>query len=236
MSNSNKKINSIILGFSIAAIAYILLFLLIPFPKRAASWISFSFTVISVAAGLAICLYAFGGKDTLISKLYGFPVFRIGYLYVAAQLIAGVIICLIAAFVAVPYWVALAVSILLAAAAAIGVLVVDNARDYVEEMEEDAERVTKAVKLFQLNISAIVDCCTDTEIKKELEKLEEKFRFSDPVSSPATEEIEARLSTKLDVLKSLVSSTGAKPEEIRRKITDLNQLLAERNRICKASK
>ena len=63
----------------------------------------------------------------------------------------------------------------------------DNARDIIEKTESEIERVTKATKIFNLNIASVLDLCTELSVKKELEELAESFRFSDPVSSDATE-------------------------------------------------
>lgn len=232
--NMNKKNKSIIAVYGILALIYLIVFVIIPFPKNAASWISFSFTFVSFVLSLGITLYAFGKGDTLTSKFYGFPIFKIACLYPIVQFAAGVVICLIAAFVAVPYWIALLLSIVILGVFGIGVIATDNVRDFIEENEAQIESATKATKLFNLNMYSVLDLCTEQNVKKELEKLAESFRFSDPVSSDATEEIENAIMEKLENLKiNIVSSTA---DENIAKIAELKNMLAERNRICKASK
>ena len=71
-------------------------------------------------------------------------------------------------------------------------------------------------------------------MKIELEKLAESFRFSDPVSSDATEDIESNIMEKLENMKIGISSSTVDENIV--KITELKNLLAERNRICKMSK
>lgn len=110
----------------------------------------------------------------------------------------------------------------------------DNARDIIEENEAEIERVTKATKIFNLNIASVLDLCSDVTVKKELEKLAESFRFSDPVSSDATEDIESTIMEKLEDLK--INITAFSADENIEKITELKNLLAERNRICKMNK
>ena len=230
----NKKAKSAIAVFAIIAFVYAFCFIIIPFPKNAASWISFVFTLISVIAGLGIFTYAFKNGDSLVSKIYGFPIFRIGYLYIAAQFIVGVLICLVAAFVAVPYWVALVLSIILLGLASIGVIATDNTRDIIEEIEEETERVTKATKIFNLDIQAIVDLCTEESVKKELVKLAEAIKYSDPVSSEATEDAENTLFEEISILRELIEVNDT--EKSLTQITKVTNLLNERNRICKAFK
>lgn len=232
--NMNKKNKSIIAVYSILAFIYLIAFVIIPFPKNAASWISFVFTLVSFVLSLGVALYVFGKDDEMTSKFYGFPIFKIAYMYPLVQFVVSVIICLIAAFVAVPYWVALILSLGILGVSAIGVIATDNARDIIEENEAEIERVTKATKLFNLNVSSVLDLCTEPSVKKELEKLAESFRFSDPVSSDATEEIENTIMEKIENLKISISSSDS--DENIAKITELKNLLAERNRICKMNK
>lgn len=232
--NMNKKNKSIIAVYGILAFIYLIAFVIIPFPKNAASWISFVFTLVSFVLSLGVTLYVFGKDDEMTSKFYGFPIFKIAYMYPLVQFAVGVIICLIAAFVAVPYWVALILSLIILGVSAIGVIATENARDIVEENEAEIERVTKATKLFNLNVSSVLDLCTEPSVKKELEKLAESFRFSDPVSSDATEDIESTIMEKLENLKISISSSDS--DENIAKITELKNLLAERNRICKMNK
>lgn len=232
--NMNKKNKSIIAVYGILALIYLIAFVIIPFPKNAASWISFVFTLISFVLSLGVSLYVFGKDGEMTSKFYGFPIFKIAYMYPVVQFAVGVIICLIAAFIAVPYWIALILSLVILGASAIGVIATDNARDIIEENEAEVERVTKATKMFNLNISSVLDLCTEPSVKKELEKLAESFRFSDPVSSDATEEIESAIMEKLENLK--ISITSSSADENIEKITELKNLLDERNRICKMNK
>lgn len=232
--NMNKKNKSIIAVYGILAFIYLIAFVVIPFPKNAASWISFVFTLISFVLSLGVSLYVFGKDDEMTSKFYGFPIFKIAYVYPLIQFVVGLIICIVAAFVAVPYWIALILSLIILGASVIGVIATDNARDIVEQTEAESERVTKATKMFNLNIASVLDLCTEPSVKIELEKLAESFRFSDPVSSDATEDIENTIMERLENLKLGISSSSA--DENIAKITELKNLLAERNRICKVSK
>ena len=232
--NMNKKNKSIIAVYAILAFIYLIAFITIPFPKNAASWISFVFTLISFVLSLGVTLYVFGKDDEMTSKFYGFPIFKIAYMYPLVQFAVGVIICIIAAFVAVPYWIALILSLIILSVSAIGVIATDNARDIVEQTEAESERFTKATKMFNLNIASVLDLCTEPSVKKELEKLAESFRFSDPVSSDATEDIESIIMEKLDNLKLKINYLSA--EDSISKINEIKNLLSERNRICKVSK
>ena len=118
----NKRQKSGIAIFGIIAAVLVLTTLIIPFKKPGASWTMFAFSLISIASSAYICLLAFKNTKDLMSKFYGFPVFRIGVLYVVIQLALTVVIYIIGAFVDVPFWVGFLLSVLLGGAAAIGSL------------------------------------------------------------------------------------------------------------------
>ncbi len=229
-----KKSKSVIAVYAILLFVYVLAFLIIPFHKIAASWISFAFTIIAIASSLLVFNFAFNAKETLVSKIYGYPIFRVGAAYALAQLALGIVICAIAAFVAVPYWVALLLSIILLGAAAIGVIITDNTRDLVEEVDERVKVDTKNATRFQIDIAGIVDICENTEVKADLEKLNELFRFSDPVTNDETREVEESIKTMLSELKTIV--VDGSTDDIKALIKKITNALNERNRICKASK
>lgn len=231
---ANKKNISIIAVYAIIEIVYAVVFLALPVFKTPANLIMFIFTLVSIGISCTVCLYVFGKEGALKSKVYGFPVFRLAYIYPLVQFGLSVVIGLISLIVYVPFFVALVASVILLGVALVGLIATENVKDIVEETENEVERATKAVKLFTLNIASAVDLCPDEKAKKELLKLSEDFRFSDPVSSEATEEIEMEIMHKLEALTlSIPKMTG---EEISAEAVKLKVLLAERNRICKMNK
>lgn len=230
----DKKAKSTIAVYAIILLVYVLAFLIVPFNKCAASWFSFVFTIIALVSSLFICGIAFKAKETLVSKIYGFPIFRVGAIYAIVQLVVGVIICAIGAFVAVPYWVALLLSVILLGAAAIGVIITDNTRDLIEEIDDSVKVETKNVTYFQINIAGIVDDCENPDVKADLEALNQLFEFSDPVTNEETKESEETIKAMLAELKTLV--VDGSTDDIKALIKKITNALNERNRICKASK
>ncbi len=228
----DKKNKSVIAVYAIAAAVYILAFVIVPFPKNsAAAWISFLFAVLAFGASFVITRKAFYGDTAIISKVYGYPIFRIGIIYLTVQVAFSLIIFIVGFFVKVPYWIALLPSVVFLGLAAIGFIAADNARDIIENFDEKSKTVTKAVEMFNTDIAGAIDLCENPEIKKELEALAESFRFSDPVSADATKEIENRIDELLVKLKSAINSDESKVI-----IKQLTNAMNERNRICKANK
>lgn len=232
--NWNKRAKSAVAVYGIAAFVFILIFLATPFSKPAASWMMFAFSILSFAAGLGISLYAFGKAETLVSKFYGYPVFRIGFLYTAAQLLLSILVFIIGAFVDVPYWIGLILSVLLLGMAAIGVIAADNARDYIEEVDVKTAAATKTITKFNIDIADLLDLCKDEAVKAPLQKLVTKFKYSDPVSSDATKEKEEEIQAEIKKLRSSINSESA--EKVIAEIETISNLLSSRNRICEAEK
>lgn len=228
----NKKIKSMILIYAIIFIAECVLFLAIPFPKSGAAWLEFVFTLVSICGGCGISWYAFKNEG-LKSKIYGFPVFRIGFFYMIVQLIVGWIIAIVGCFVSVPIWVALVASVIIIAVFGIGAIGTDNARDIITEQQEQTRASVKQMKMFRLDIQYIVDICTDNELKKPLEKLAESFKYSDPVTSEELSGIEENLQSQVKALAALVNTDK---ELAKKKIDEVSVLLADRNRRCKELK
>lgn len=80
----------------------------------------------------------------------------------------------------------------------------------------------------------IASQCDDSETKKALNKLAESFRFSDPVSSDALNDIEASLNALVDELQSAVlEKDNAAAQTLCAKV---EATLADRNRMCKLNK
>ena len=181
----NKKNKSIVSVYGILVVIYLISFIVIPFPKNAANWISFIFTLLSFILSLGVTLYVFGKDNNMTSKFYGFPIFKIAYMYPLLQFTVWVIVCITATFAAVPYWIVLTLSLVILGASGIGLITTDNTRDIVEGIEAETKRVTKASKVFNLSITSVLDLCSDVTVKNELERLAESFRFSDPVSNKA---------------------------------------------------
>lgn len=229
----NKKQKSLIAVYAITLVVYSVMFFAIPIPKIPASWMSYVFSVLSIGIAFAVTNNAFGKNDSLTSKFYGFPVFKVGNVYCLIQVLFGAVITIIGAFVEVPMWIVVVISIVLLGIAMIGLIGTAVAKDVVEKQEDKIARQTQTMKIFKLDIENVVSACTNYELKKRLENLSEKFKYSDPVSNVELEEIENKLKAEIEMLSELVVTDEKAALE---KIVFIENLLADRNRRCKAMK
>lgn len=229
-----KRIKSVVAMYAIILLLCILAFVLIPFPKSATSWISFAFTVLSIIVSLIACGYTFNRKNA-IGAVYGFPIFRVGLIYMIVQTVICIVLCAIASFVTVPYWISLLVSVLLLGVTIILLIVTCSAHSIVVEVEETTIEKIKTFSTFNIDIAGIIDSCEDVELKALLQELGNTFKYSsDPVSNDATQDIEAQIEKELQVLRELVLISDIDVATEKAKL--VGRLLAERNRICQTTK
>ena len=220
----------VVLG--VVLVVYNVLAFALPFPKTAVFAVSYLFTMIAILAQIYVIRTAFYRGEGVKSKFYGFPIAKLGVIYLAVQLIAGLVF--MALGLIVPVWLPLALYVVLLGIAAAGFVAADAARDEVVRQEVKLEKDVSRMREFQAKGRALVTLNKVPEAARPLEKLAENLRFSDPVSSEALTEIEDQLAECLAQLQEAVSAQ--KTEQILSVCQEAERILAERNQLCKLSK
>lgn len=228
---SNKSFGSMTLIFVLIAALYVFAFLIIPFEKSATSWFAFAFTLVAFAFCYGTFCLAFAKNDSLVSKVYGLPIVRVGVIYLVVQLVLGFLFCVIGAFTTLKTWIVLLFSVVPLALALIGLIAFEGVRDFIEKQEAEDIRKTRSSRLFRINIDSIVDLCDNAEVKAPLKKLAEDIRYSDPVSGDETAAIEEQILNEINNLRSMINTPAALGQ-----IQFVSNLLKDRNRICQMYK
>ena len=228
MKIKNRQLSAIIL------VCFLALVFLIPFPKTAAFWVCFVFSLIALGAQVYVFKIAFDKGEPLKSKFYGFPIAKIGVIYLIVQLATCFIIMGVGFAVKVPVWIALLVCILILGVFASGLVAADIMREEVERQDVQLKINVQTMRALQSKSTALAGSCGDEETKKTLTELAEKFRYSDPVSSDALEAIEQDLTACVDELQNAVLEGDWDSAGLL--ITKTETTLAERNRLCKLNK
>ena len=216
----------------VVLVVYNVLAFALPFPKTAVFAVSYLFTTIAILAQIYVIRTAFYRGEGVKSKFYGFPIAKLGVIYLAVQLIAGLVF--MALGLIVPVWLPLALYVVLLGIAAAGFVAADAARDEVVRQEVKLEKDVSRMREFQAKGRVLVALNQVSEAARPLEKLAEDLRFSDPVSSEALTEIEDQLAECLAQLQGAVSAQ--KTEQILSVCQEAERILAERNQLCKLSK
>ena len=81
----------VVLG--VVLVVYNVLAFALPFPKTAVFAVSYLFTMIAILAQIYVIRTAFYRGEGVKSKFYGFPIAKLGVIYLAVQLLAGLARC-----------------------------------------------------------------------------------------------------------------------------------------------
>lgn len=201
-----------------------------PFEKTAVFWFAYIFGVIALAYQLYVFKIAFSGEG-IKSKFYGFPIARIGFIYLVVQLIVSLIEMILSDVM--PVWLMIIINVIIMAFALVGCIATDAMKKEIERQDVKLKKDVSNMRALQSLSVALVGQCNEN-VKKQVQDLADEFRYSDPVTSDATAEFENELSEVMNELqKSIIDNDD---EAVKSLCVRGTGLLAERNRICKLEK
>lgn len=202
--------------------------------KTGAAWVALGFTALAVVIATVFSANLAKKADTNRKAFYAKPVIKVATVYSTVQMIIGIALCVLSIFVTYSAWIAFAVCFAWFGVA-VGALISANAvKKAIAPIETVTEVKIRKVTEFRVDMTSVFEACRSDEIRRELEKLADDFKYSDPVSSPDTAEIEKRIASEIADLAKKVESD--KTEKAKEGIRTVRNLLSERNRICKAYK
>ena len=194
----------------------------IPTDKTATFWTAYVFAVVAFAAQISLWKIALGKKDTLKSKFLGIPVIHVGITYLIIQLIAFAVFM---SFPTLPVWLAVIVCSIILAIFALCVIAGQAGANEINRVEEKIKVKRAFIQFLQADIEMLAESEPDVETKSALKKLAEKVRFSDPMSHEMLDELESKITAKVEEMK-IVADKKVLAKEI-------ETLLTERNKKCK---
>lgn len=106
------------------------------------------------------------------------------------------------------------------------VILLNRSTNYIKTNNEELKEKKEFKKNALLKIDDVISS-SKSEYKKSLEKIKEQIKYSDPISSVHTSEIENEILTILDKLTTEVDT---------KTIEELEKLINKRNNICKSNK
>ena len=143
------------------------------------------------------------------------------------------LVCMLLAAI-MPLWLAVVADVVFLGAALIGVITTQAMKEEIQRQDQVLKKDVALIRQLQSKARMLVGQCEDEGQKEKLNRLSEALQYSDPVSSPAIEEIEYRLSQLVDELeKAVVEQEYAAAHSL---CTQAMQTLTERNRLCKLNK
>ena len=225
--------------FAIVAILVVMVSVLafvIPFPKKSYATFIMSFVgiIIALAAQGYVAYLIFKKSSSLRSKIYGIPVIRVSIMYLMFQFIASVVIMAINAFVYVPVFVPVVIFVVLGGLAAIGILITSAAKGIIENIEKEEKQKTAFMNNFKIEIESLENKTDDEAFNKDLHKLIEKVKYSDPMSANELVDVENEMNTVYLSLKDNIANKNL--DEAKKDATELSDLVDKRNKLCKLNK
>lgn len=204
----------------------------IPFAHTAVFWIAYGFGVLAILFQLYIFKSSFAGNGDAKSRFYGFPIARLGIYYLVAQLILSVVEMALAGLI--PSWPVIIINVLALAFALIGCITAETMRDEIVQQDNKLKKNVSAMRELQSLAASMVGQCGDEEMKNAVKKIADELRFSDPVSSDATAELDAEMRSQLaDIQQAVVEGDAEGAKALCRKMMGN---LAERNRVSSINK
>lgn len=228
-----KKDTLRLLIVSVAAlIAYNFAVFMIPCYKTSTFWISWGFSLLSFAvAGYAVYSGLIRKPDAK-SRFYGFPIARIGVIYLVVQVAAGGVFMAIGHIV--PWWLATVACTIGLAFALIGVLSAEAVVDQIQYQDNKIKESVSVMRGLQSKVGTLASRCENAAAADAVRAFSEELRYSDPVSSNTLADAEAELSVAVDELQ--VAVVEGQADRILAACRHASALLAERNRLCKLNK
>lgn len=227
-----KKKN--IRGYIILLILFIVFSVIsfaVPFHKNTVVfWLAYIFGVIAIAFQIYVFKIAFSGEEVK-SKFYGFPIARVGVIYLFSQIVVSIIEMAFATLI--PVWILLILNVIIVALALVGCIAMDAVK---EEIERQDTQITKDVsnmrKLQSLSNTLVGQ--SDAAIKQIIQDLANEFKYSDPVTCDQSISLENELlNMMVEMQKAIIDNDT---ESIKSLCKKTEGVLAERNRICKLNK
>lgn len=228
----NEKEKKGVLVLALLFVVYTLIVLAVPFAKGGMFWLTYLFTAVAFGVQAYVFKLSFEKEAGAKSKFYGFPIARVGVLYLAVQIVLGLVFMALA--VVAPVWLALVLYLALLVAAAVGVIATDSIRDEVERQDTQLKKDVATMRALQSKAAALPARCEEATAKAALEKLAEEFCYSDPVSAPALADLETDMAATMEELSAAV--TDGDNAAVLALCKKISATLAERNRLCKLNK
>lgn len=234
--NNMKKITlRYILIISIGLVLFNILFFVIPYGDRnALHWVTYGVVTFAILSQLVFYRYSINGNDKKLSLLYGYPIYKLGFVFLGIVLLMAVLfIGLNVAFPIKP-WVAIVFYALAIGLGAVSLIAKITAKDVIEEIDNSDQKSKTFKKEFH---GVLHELSLNKELKNnsKLISIIEELKYSDPIGNKNTVEIEESIIKKTLKIKDLTHD-DFNEEKGNELLIDIHDSLLRRNELCKINK
>lgn len=193
-------------------------------------WVGYALITVALVGNLISSFVALNSKSN--AKLFNnIPLITTSIVETVISSIAGAI------FIAIPgiqSWAVVVVSAVIFAVSAVVSLIAKSTADTVSDIDDKIKVKTSFIKGITLDAEMLMTSAQNPEIKAELKKVYEAFRYSDPMSNDALNDVEGRIQNQFNLLSEVVIREDK--EKVSQMATDLLSLIDYRNKKCKITK
>ena len=224
--------NTYLIIWAICLALFNIIVFVVPNENREADnfWIGYALITASLVGNL-ICSYIALDTKSNSKVFYNIPLITISIAGIAISSVAGAI------FMAVPdieTWVGVIVSFIILAVVAITSLTAKSTADIVGDIDDKIKTQTSFIRSITLDAEMLMTSAQNPEIKTEIKKVYEAFRFSDPMSSDALVDVEGRIQNQFNLLQEVTITEDT--DRVSQVAKDLLSLIDYRNKKCKITK
>ena len=216
-------------------VVYNVLYFVIPFDRshsNGAFWVSYGFTMFLILFMAVVVFLGIRDKE-MKSRVFGVPIIYLGYSTLIAQFVIDAVIMSIGNFFEIKTWIPVVVETLLLGFFFISLIARTAYKDTIKKIDAQEYRESY-IKELRVQLEVLVGLATDEEVKKELNKLFETVKYTDPVSNKEVVDIEDEISKKVEDLRSAIKD-GKKAESLAL-IREIDSLVKERKLRARASR
>ena len=193
-------------------------------------WIGYALITVALLGNLISSVVALNSKSNA-KVLYNIPLVTVSIVEIVVAAVAGAIFMTVTG---IETWVAVIVAFIIIAVSAIVSLIAKSTGDTVGDIDDKIKTKTSFIKGITLDAEMLMTSAENAEIKAEIKKVYEAFRFSDPMSSDALNDVEDRIQNQFNLLSEVVITENT--EKVSQVAKDLLSLIDYRNKKCKISK
>lgn len=198
---------------------------------EASYWVGYVFVMVAFI-GQAICSYIFFEDSDNPNKVFlNLPIITISYSALTVSTIAG-ILCMIIPFI--PVWFSAIVCMFIFVIYMAAIAKAKTSGEIVSEIDNKVKEKTLFIKSLTIDLETLEMKAKNADIKKEVSKIKDVCRYSDPMSSSALNGVESQITMRFSALETAVENNDC--FTVKNICEEMNVLLADRNKKCKLLK
>ncbi|NMA05027.1 MAG: hypothetical protein GX931_01505 [Acholeplasmataceae bacterium] len=217
----------------IGLLLFNVLFFVVPYGERnTLHWVTYCVVIFALLSQLVFYRYSINDNDKKISLLYGYPIYKLGFIFLGIILLMSVLFIGLNIVFPIEPWIVVVFYALTVGLGAISLIVRITAKETIEEIDyshKELKAFKKELNMILYQISLTESLADNLKLKKILEEL----KYSDPIGNTNTKKIEKEILEKSLELKKVISVTDSNIEDIENILREIHDSLKIRNQLCR---